>query len=225
MRFDSILVELSATPLYLLALFIFLLVVFHLVLVKWLKLGDVAWKRIDYVWLGAAALGVLASSAQADRFLSNLHLQGVEATRTEFAYRTLRADLADPPGVCLPRVRSEYSPPDFDDIVKEQQAICQWAKATAASMPDIPPMPFPPLEDVGFKPFPRPAKYEEGVVKRINQFAEAYRQQQKRYATFADSLRTSAAEEMFMVLGPLLLAFALALRITKVSGEIALARA
>lgn len=34
-----------------LSAFGFALVIFDLVLVRWLKLGKVAWKRVDYLWL------------------------------------------------------------------------------------------------------------------------------------------------------------------------------
>lgn len=154
-----------------------------------------------------------------------MNLQNFEIPRTEFAYRSLRSDLVNPAGVCIPHVRSEFSPPDFDEIVKEQRAICEWAEATVASMPTTLSAPYPLLENTGFKPFPGRAKYEESVIARINNSAEAYRQQQERYTMFANSLRTSEAEDTLTVLGPLLLTLALSLRITKVSGEIALAHA
>jgi hypothetical protein len=224
MRFNSWVIELSATPLYLFIFFAALLLIFHLVLVVWLKICDVAWKRVDYYWLGATALGVFAASAQASHYLSDIYLRGFEIPRTEFAYQTLHSELQDPSGVCLPRVKTEYSPPDFDEIVKEQESICQWAKSNAAAMPSVLPTPFPLLENLGYKPFSGPAKYEADLIRRIGDFAQQYRDQQKRYAEFSASLTRSDLEDSLTVLGPLLLASALALRITKVSGEIAVAR-
>jgi hypothetical protein len=42
---------------------------FDLILVRWLKLSDSKWKKIEYIWLGTAALGILTASTQAGRFI------------------------------------------------------------------------------------------------------------------------------------------------------------
>jgi hypothetical protein len=103
-------------------IFAILLIVFHVMLVWLIPLADVEWKQVDYVWLGAAVLGLLASSAQAGRELSRSYLEGVEDSRTASAYGSLRSMLASGFGTCAPRTRSEMSPPDFDQIVAEQRA-------------------------------------------------------------------------------------------------------
>lgn len=217
----SILIELSTTPIYLFALFVVLTGVFHAVFVFWLKLDDLAWKKIDYIWLGAATLGILVSSSQADRLASRLHLENLEAPLTETAYKFLRSYLADPPSICRPRFRSEFSPLDFDQIVQEQQSLCKQSKEIAATMPAQPPIPFPLLDKIGFASFGQDAKYEVWFVLEVNRLAEEYRHLQRQYAAFSESAqRMPIAEKLFTVMGPLLLAFALALRITKVTGEL-----
>jgi hypothetical protein len=145
MRFDSVLIELSATPTYLFLIFAILLIVFHVVLVWLVPLADVGWKQVDYVWLGAAALGLLASSAQAGRELSRSYLEGVEDSRTASAYGSLRSTLANGFGTCAPRTRTEMSPPDFDQIVAKQRAMCQWSRDNLAAMPAALTATYPPL--------------------------------------------------------------------------------
>src|SRR5438128_564876 len=209
MRYDTIIEELSARPLYLFAVFLLLLLVLHLVLVFWIKLGDKAWKRMDYVWLGTAILGLLAASAQADRFLSKRYLENFERPRTETAYQLLRSTLDSYPALCAPRHRSSASPPDFDQMVEEQQALCKRAKEIAAKMPLRITGVFPPLEQTGFESLGQDAKYETWFVSEVSRTAEQYRQQQKRYAELLDAGTLSGGEEMMTILGPLLLAFAL----------------
>ena len=136
MRFDSILVEISATPLYLLLLLALMLAVLHVALVVWWKLDDIAWKRVDYVWLSAAVIGVLVSSAQADRLLSERYARYVEAALTASAYRFLRQTLANPV-LCLPHTKSADSPPDFDQMVQEQQALCKQANVQDYDWPPL----------------------------------------------------------------------------------------
>ena len=58
MRYDTILEEISATPLYLFLVFVVVLAAMHLALVRRRSLSDIAWKHMDYVWLAAAALGL-----------------------------------------------------------------------------------------------------------------------------------------------------------------------
>lgn len=224
MRYNTIVEDFSARPLYILAAFLLLLLVLHLVLVFWMKLGDVAWKRVDYLWLGAAVLGLLTASAQADHFLSKRYLETFERPRTESAYQLLRRTLDSYTALCLPRQRSPASPPNFDEMVQEQQALCKSGKEIAARMPQNITEPFPPLEKTGYEPFGIEAKYETSYARSVENAAEQYQQQQKRYAEFLSAGTLSSAEETITVLGPLLLAFALALRVTKVSGDIRNAR-
>lgn len=61
-------------------------------------------------------------------------------------------------------------------------------------------------------------------MRTIESMASTYSQQQRRHAAFVEGSKRSENELVYVVLSPLLIAFALALRITKVSGEIANAR-
>ena len=219
MRFDSWLIEISATPAYLLIFFLFLIFLLDIILVRFFKLDDISWKKVDYIWLSATALGLIASSSQANHFLSKIYLE-VESPPTAFAYRSLRSHLENGGGVCSPRIKSPFSPQDFELIVKEQQFLCKKTREMAAKMPkDITP-PFPLLEKTGFLPMDESIKYETYYVNEINQLAQEYRVHQERYTQFKASLKESDSENIFKVIGPLILSFALALRITKVSGEL-----
>ena len=197
-----------------------MLLVFHLVLVYWMKLGDASWKRLDYVWLGTAVLGLLSASAQSDRFLSKRFLETFERPRTESTYTMLRMMLDGHTYLCVPRQRSSASPPNFDQIVQEQQALCKRAQEIATKMPAKISDSFPPLEKTGYEPFGIDAKFEIGYVQSVAKAAEQYREQQKRYEEFVSAGNLSTGEEIITVFGPFLLAFALALRITKVTGDI-----
>jgi hypothetical protein len=223
MRYSTIVEEFSARPLYILAAFLVLLFVLHLVLVFWMKLGDVAWKRLDYVWLGTAVLGLLTASAQADHLLSKRYLEIFEGPRTESAYQLLRGTI-DTDQICLPRRRSAASAPNFDERNQEQQALCKRGKEIASKMPKHITEPFPPLEQTGYESLGIESKYETGYVESVDYAAERYRQQQRSYAESLSAGKLSSAEETVTILGPLLLAFALALRITKVTGDIRNAR-
>ena len=45
-------------------------VLFHLLLVLWLKIGKRAWKIVDYIWLSLAALGIFGAAGQARQLVA-----------------------------------------------------------------------------------------------------------------------------------------------------------
>jgi hypothetical protein len=219
MRFQSLLLEISLTPVYLLGVFLLLLLAFDLVLVRLLKLCDLAWKRVDYVWLLVALLGVLSVSSHGDRELSASLLE-MQKRPTEFSYKTLRDYLIEGGGVCFDAVRSKDSPPYFDAMTAEERALCKQSREIAAAMPSSLPADGPPLETMGYKTFGQGAKYESQFVATVGQYAKEYSDNQLQYARLASHAKESTGDQIYQFLGPLLLALAVALRMTKVTGEI-----
>jgi hypothetical protein len=224
MRFNSVIEELSGTPLYLLGLFVALLLVMHLVLIRLSSLSDVAWKKVDYIWLCAAALGLIGSSGKVDQFLSERYSHG-HGQWTANSYRFLRNSLINPVGVCTIYTKSPNSPPDFDEMAKENQELCLKSNEIAKQMPkSFENGDYPPLADTGFKRFGQNVKYETQFIANINRIADEYAADQAAFAQYKETSKPSDAEDVLTVLSPLLIAFALALRITKVTGDIKNAR-
>ena len=58
------LIEIGSNPYWLFGLFGALLLIFHVWLVYLSPLGDIGWKRADYLWLGVAVIGLVGQSAQ-----------------------------------------------------------------------------------------------------------------------------------------------------------------
>lgn len=224
MRFDSILLELSATPAYLLVAFCLLLFVFHLVFVWVWPVSDLAWKRIDYVWLGAATLGLIGASWNADRYISEELAANLDGPRTLGAYRNMRLIIeaaADPDGaVCVQRKRSDFSPPSYDEIVREQQMQCSYFKLLASAIPRDVKDPFPSLYELGFIDYAGVESHESWYIAQIRNSAREYEVQRQLYIRRKKSADISDLEAAIIMLGPLLVAIALALRITKVTGEV-----
>ena len=220
MRYDSLLVEVATTPAYVLLVFGLFLALFHITLVRLSTHNDIFWKRVDYVWLSAAAIGLLATSAQLNRTMAETYIRNGEADRTVAMYGLLRHFLDGQFWVCAPRHRTEFSPAEFDDIVREQQDLCKKAKDLSAKLPRVLPADYPTLESLGYERIGDSAKYEPDFGKMLEGYAAMYRLQQKRYADLMAATKKSDWEFLANLIGPLLIAFALALRITKVSGEI-----
>jgi len=228
MRFDSLLVDIAATPAYLLLVFCVLTVVLHIVLVWRMTLSDIAWKRVDYIWLGAAAIGLLGASGHADRYISAQLANDLEEPRTASAYRWFRAQVESAAntdsGVCSERVRSTSPPPDFDQIAQEQKRQCAYFRTLVEAIPrDVQP-PFPSLIELGYTEYQGSLQHEKWYVRQSRDNAASYEAQRQLYLQRKSSSEVSAVDNTVTMLGPLLVCFALALRVTKVTGEIANAR-
>lgn len=81
---------LPANALKLLVLFGFLLITLDLLLVRWLKLSKFAWKRIEYIWLGTVALGLISASAEVRNWLAAQQAQTAKL-RAETQFSLLRS--------------------------------------------------------------------------------------------------------------------------------------
>ena len=221
MKFDYLLFDLAASPALTSLLFGGVLVVLHYALVfKW-PLSDLTWKKVDYAWLGVAAIGLLLASYQADHFLSARAVRDAEIPRTQMEYRILRDSIrANASSFCSPHARSLWSPPDYDAIVTEHQLLCDATRELDSAMPMEVSPPFPALPDTGYKTLPLNPRYETWFAENLTRQADRYESQRRRYLEFDASRQAAPLEEGFTILGPFFLALALALRITKVSGEI-----
>jgi len=201
------------------------LVFFHVILVYWLKLGKTAWKAVDYVWIGFAGLGLLGAAAQARQLVAQSRL-ALSESRVTVMYPPVRslADMYSREGpVCRTFVRSPYSPSqaDFENFQREYNAVCAWFKKVAAILPEK-----DDRHEITADVLPPEPRITGGDLKSIlSEFRQQIGYYNKRAKQHADLLRAatrSETETTVTLISPLLLAVALALRITKVTGEIRL---
>jgi|SRR5450631_4248888 len=229
MRWGSILVDISATPRYFLAFTVVLTVAFHLILIKWAKLSNSSWKRVDYLWLAATALGLVGNSAAAERLLSKNYLNTFDIPATTYSYNRLRSiieDLARPDsGACAPRVRSPSSPPNFDEMVRGQKELCQDARSVLRGMAVTAAPDYPPLEKLGFVPLTTSDDVLRSTVAEINRLTAEYAQQRSELLDHKRTSEPSDSDDVQTVLSPLMFAIAVALRLAKVSGELSNSKA
>lgn len=213
----------SANLPWVLGVFFASLLLFHVLLIWVLEVGAVTWKQIDYVWLAIAALGLLGAVSEVRRMVAQNQL-GRQQSILTWAYEDLRreAEFMIGPAVCRQFVRSKYSRPDFDAIQQEYDAACQFARQMLTRLPSDPP---PDLQGLRLADRPKvtdPVLQQvfEGLSREVESYLRARRAMDQ---TIAATKRTPL-EDTLALFGPLLLAVALALRMTKVSGEIRMSR-
>ncbi|OHC63254.1 MAG: hypothetical protein A2040_07590 [Rhodocyclales bacterium GWA2_65_19] len=222
------LIEIGSNPYWLFGLFAVFLLIFHGWLVYLRPIGDIGWKRVDYLWLGVAVIGLVGQSAQVRQhwYASSNEMSQF---RVEGALMSLRreADFSIGPAICRTFVRSDFSPPTFDQMQAEYNFACdeftrltKEVRSTEGS------------RDVGFLDLLDTSKTRNKLTDSIlmktlenlemahHRFIDALKEK----ADAKQKTRPTTNEFVLIVFSPFLLMFALALRITKVTGEIRLKR-
>jgi hypothetical protein len=216
----SLLVRISSSPLWLLLVLVGLAGALHLVFVFAFPLKNVTWKYADYAWLLVAAIGGLAASAKSGQYIATnqLNLQG---PWTNNSYNFLRSDIKVVKEIaCMKRERSSFSPNNYDEIVKAQQFVCAQYEKLDSEMPVSVKAPFRPLAELGYHPITGDERYVKYEIERLASDATEYDQNVATYKDLVDRADSTDWETANAALGPLLLAFAIAIRITKTTGEI-----
>jgi hypothetical protein len=208
----------TSSPLFVFLAFACLLGTFHWLLVRRYSLSKLGWKRVDYLWLGFSVLGLLGAAADVRKTIGE-PLTEASQRDVDSAYDDLRSYLGDmsnckkvSPG--LSESEKAYRKRNYD-------RTCAFASAAHSKLPLRPPE-YESLEEL-LKD--RPSVSESEMTDaftlldfRINDYSKALR----RLGYVRGATRRSPIERGLAVVGPLLLSLALALRITKVTGEIRL---
>lgn len=206
--------------------FLFFLVFLDLTLVRWKKfrLGKKGWKKVDYFWLAIGALGLIAASADA-RMLIAKNMVEQKAEAAIHRYKMLRTHLQFGTSIAICRKfnRTKFSPQNLDEIQKEFDAACDWFKLTVNKMPSGPGGALKRLEANEVLPIPKVTDpMLEEIFKEYQSLLAAYNRTADEVHQLEAQSSHSGYEDLLRVLAPILLAFALALRITKVTGELKL---
>jgi hypothetical protein len=222
---EPLFIKVSSTPWYIFVGFALLYVTFDLVLVRWLKLGDLAWKRAEYFWLGSAILGLLGASAQAGRFVGMNYARNTESA-LQAAYSDVRGVLKSGIDgmVCRSYQPSPLNQDSFDLIDREYKALCDRFRELFAKLPADMPDSTPSLAELGFV-LPRGQGNIVGpYINMLDARAKWYEDIRRDVARWRANSAQGDLEISLMILSPLLISLALALRLAKVTGELANAK-
>lgn len=208
-----------------LTVFAFLLIAFHLICVWPRNLSKKSWKKVDYIWLAFATVGLLGASSVVRNYIVRQELSYSEE-RIELLYKTFRSVLElnarDNGYVCRVFVKTKFSPsePEFSEINNEFQRACDWLKKKNASFDSkVPNAASEPSAWVTIDPAVENVSLQE-VMNGLSDQYSYYNDAVKTHRQLLSEMKPTEIEIWFSLIGPWLLAFALALRIAKVSGEL-----
>lgn len=209
----------TADPTWLLSTFAVALLLFDLILVRWLRLGRKAWKRVDYMWLAVSAVGLLGTATDVRRMMASSQMGYANGYKAS-AYGLLLDEVGTlgSIAVCRPFTRSEWSPSNLDEIQREYDSVCDFGRQLRSGLPSEPP------EKLDTAPFVKRPSVTDRMLKQIYSELDSevgrYESVETAIAKTTAAAGRSSGELTLSILSPLLLAIALALRITKVTGEL-----
>lgn len=196
-------------------------VILHALLVYAHPLSENGWRRVDYIWLAGAVLSLLGMSAEARHqwvelrkpISEQLHLGSVDYLRDSFLVLRIF-----PCHVDFGRAGPAGS--DQAGTAEQYEAYCRWLTETEQTMERL----FQTRSRIDLSLFASKAAFSDlpaaaQTLPRLTKIAMEYNRTLDDLNQWA-SLEASGTESLVKTVSPILLSFALALRITKVTGQI-----
>lgn len=197
-----------------------LTLIFHVILIWLYPRTKTQWKRIDYIWISLAALGLVGETDSIKKRILEARIDGIAwQIPSAYEYMCSRLSADGSPTVCRGFVRSEYSPPNFDEIVADYDRSCKWSKEVFAIIQKIDTQEYSIIDTT---------KLPILITTDNNWFKNIISEDIRRYNSLIyerDDARTELnyiKDGFFEFLRPLLLILGLSIRLTKVTGEVKL---
>jgi hypothetical protein len=209
-------------------IFLIMLIFFHAVFICKFKFGKMAWKATDYAWLILSTLGLIVSVGQARSLAASGLVEISEASATSHLGQLKQMALfyaSDPGPFCRTFIRSEMSPPPgiMEKVQGEYRKACSWAKQASKTLDGKGTIVAPVFTHGMLPAMPSIADdVIKDVFKTFDQQLQLFDEAAVRTKLLNTQKEKTTAEFVSVGVGPFLLAFALAMRITKVTGEIVL---
>lgn len=208
---------------YILLFFLFFLVLFYFLFIKWFPLSKINWKRVDYIWLSLATIGIMSLVSE-QRIQTAKYWVELDKNYTLAPLRAIDETFLSESTqsyICRKGIRTEFSPENFDEIEKLSELHCEWFKKARVLLDsklkenDLPNIQIEDLPIVTFYEAP-----DIDNVNEIKKFINDYNELKKEYKTLQNLTEKSEFERILFYLAPFILLIGLALRITKVTAEI-----
>lgn len=214
------LLEILTDPWAFLAYTLIAYVCLFIVFVRLIPLRAAQWKRADYIWLTTAILGVLPAV-----------LLGRENYSTVIAEQTLNYAHADYDFArqlaafnatyhCRKSVRSDHPPDNFDEVTAAFQEACNNSRTLLQGFPSWNQQSPPNMGRLisALPSYAQPILNDD--IAALRKALQNYESQRKLMLGARRDAQPSRLRDLLTFLSPLLLGFAIALRLVKIEGEI-----
>jgi hypothetical protein len=195
---------------------------FHVLFVWLQNLSKKQWKKVDYIWISLTAMGLIGTTRIAEKTISQ---NNSYAIKYEMAFNTKELLYHLTPEnsswVCRTFVKDKYSPENLEDLQLKYDAACEWRTKVAKVVVNA--IDSPKLEIIDVKKLPELVE-NDSQIKTFKKIVLDYIKQYNNCVTAlqknADLQQNGDSDIIMIYFSPILLILGLALRITKVTGEL-----
>ena len=201
------------------------LAVFHAIFLRLIPLTSVGWKKVDYYWVSLGLVGLLASVDANQAFFAKNYSE-MESQRAGAALQSVVSEAKFGPQLsCRQLVRGEYSPP-AQEMARAQEMLdaqCAWYRRLDVALAARAANAMVRLDLVQLAG-PLPQSNDPQEFSGLRTAAKVYNESLDDLQRLEEMRQPGSLRIGVQFIGPLLLMLAIALRLTKVSGEIRLER-
>jgi hypothetical protein len=177
-----------------------------------LKLSEVNWKRLEYVWLFAGFIGLLSISIENNKKFKSSEIQFVK-NNIELDISFLNSFLSESQA-CRKYNQIESSPKDLKQRQSDQDKICFWAKGFKINIDTLEGIPVFPLDTIKLKLIAFDTDFMDDYVKEVQKFTRNINANILTYNKYSEEIKSKSWEEFSKTFGLLLLILAFAVRLS-----------
>lgn len=192
---------------------------FHMFFIFLWPLSNATWKKVDYIWVGLAAVGVISLSIDLRHVVAS-KWENIEHGRASIFFDITKSMVTNPMSSYECRYGNDHSDKDSEDFEIEFIKACNWLIAVSVRMEGLD---FSSIPELSAKDFPTVDFNGYGLNDRPEWFFQMltnYGQDRDRYVRTVKMKSPSPWESNLNFFAPFVLCLGIALRLTKVTGEL-----
>jgi hypothetical protein len=208
--------------------FLACIVVLHILFIWIFPQDEAIWKRVDYIWLGLACIGILTATADVRCQSAKTLLPQIQSwPYNDFSilYGWVKEYQIGSIYDSSRFVKTADSPSDFDEMNKQYDYACELIKAVDKALPELETVKEE-LMTIRVEDLPDDSHITAGwprkVVNNIKMHISNYEYNHQRFESTRLYSEPTELELLLFYINPYIIGLALAIRITKVSGELSL---
>lgn len=227
MKFDFSILSFATSPIALIILFFALVSVFHLFIIYVKNPDDITWKRVDYLWLSLTLIGIVSTSGAIERHISKILLYSQEIPRLENSYIMVYNffDMrASSEGWYCQKTNYEstflVTKEEFEEHRNRLSEQCIYLQQILKKLPKKISEPYPSLTDLNLPSDISSKVQSKDEATHYQEILSYYNDQYLIYMDTKDKMEISDSEFFLLFLSPFFICLGLAIRVTKVTGDI-----
>jgi len=199
------------SPLWTIVTTIFLWIILFSVF-SYFKLSAKNWRRLEYIWIFIALLGVLVVIEKNNKEFRTVDIINL---KQNIKFNLLNINfLLGETQACFKYNKMASSPPDLDDRQFDQDLVCKWARNYNIEIDTLEDIPITLLDTTTIKNILFKTSFMDDYVKQFQNSCSLINADIIKFKDYSNQIKSNQWEDFSKTLGVLLLIFAFAVRLS-----------